>query len=543
LKSIRRGVLTLIAVALLPAPRVQSQEPAQPAPSPGTTTTPVAQSAATPVPSSFEITGEARSGKTPLPGATVTASNTLTGKKYAAITGTNGKFTFSRVPRGRYVVRIEFMGFALFTKEFVLNPENPSAKVDAELILASRQQEQTNNAAAGIAAGRGFQSLALDSTLSALAGDNSGFASTGSGGGGQNNSDLSVLPLNGAGVDVSTESVSISGAQGRAQDFGNGSEEDLQGRIQEFRDRVQTQGGSNAFGSIPGFGAPGGGGQGGFGGGPGGGGIAIGRIGGRGLNVNQPHGTLYFSDDNSSLDATPFSLTGIPSFKSQYNQARFGANVGGPLNIPKIFNGGNKWYFFAGWNGSRGETPYDAFSRVPTLAERNGDFSGATYNDGTPVELFNPVNGTQYQYNGVLNQLNPALISPSAKALLQYIPLPNIPTTDTGQNFHYITSDASNSDAVILRLIHNFGSPPAPSPGGRGGGGGGGRGRRQQNNINFGLNWSRTSTNIVGPFPSLAGGTGTQGLNATAGWVYGKNRFTNNLRFGYNHNHISTTNL
>jgi hypothetical protein len=543
LKSIRRGVLTFLAVALLPAQRAQPQESAQPAPSQGRTSIAVQQNAAA-TPSSFEITGVARSGKTLLPGAAVTASNTLTGKKYAAVTGADGKFTFSGVARGRYVVRIEFMGFALFTKELVLNPENPSAKVDAELLLASRQQQQANNAAAGVAAGRGFQSLALESTLSALAAGNSGFGPTGAGGAGQNNSDLSVLPLNGAGADVPTESVSISGAQGRTQDFGNGSEEDLQGRVQEFRDRLQTQGGG-AFGAVAGSGIPGGG-AGGFGGGPGGGGIAIGRIGGRGFNINQPHGTLYFSDDNSALDATPFSLTGIPSIKSQYNQAHFGANVGGPLNIPKIFNGGNKWYFFTGWNGSRGETPYDAFSRVPTLAERNGDFSGATYNDGTPVRLFNPVTGTQYQYNGVFNQVNPALISPSAKALLQYIPLPNISMTDTGQNFHYITSDASNSDAVILRLIHNFGSPPTPNPNGRGGGGGGGGrggGRRQQNNINFGLNWSRTSTNIVGPFPSLAGGTGTQGLNATVGWVYGKNRFTNNLRFGYNHNHVSTTNL
>jgi trimeric autotransporter adhesin len=535
LKSILRGMLTFTSVALLLALSLHAQEsaPAPPHTSAPTPTTP--NSAST----SFEISGAARSGKTPLPGATVTASNTLTGKKYAALTGTDGKFNFSGIVRGRYVVRIEFMGFALFTKEVVLNPENPSTKVDAELLLASRQQQQANSSIAGIAAGRGFQSLAVDSTLAALAGENSTPGATGPGTMGLSGSDLSVLPMNGAGADAPTESVSISGAQGRTQDFGNGSEEDLQGRIQEFRERLQRDG-DGAFGGMPGAGGPGGG----FAGG-GGGGINIGRIGGRGFNINQPHGLLYFSDDNSALDATPYSLTGIPSVKSQYNQARFGANVGGPLNIPHIFNGGSKNFFFVGWNGSRGDSPYDFFSRVPTLDERNGNFSGATYNDGTPVALFNPANGTQYQYNGVLNQLDPALISSASKALLQYIPLPNISTTASGQNFHYITSDASNTDAVTLRLVHNFGSTPTPNSNGRGGGGGGGRGggRRQQNNVNFGLNWSRSSTNIVNPFPSLAGGTGTQGLNATAGWVYGKNRFTNNLRFGYNHNHVSTTNL
>ena len=277
----------------------------------------------------------------------------------------------------------------------------------------------------------------------------------------------------------------------------------------------------------------------------GGGPIMIGRMGGRGFNINQPHGVLYFSDDTSTLDATPFSLSGFPIAKSQYNQARFGANVGGPLKIPKLFDGGNKWFFFAGWNGSRGDTPYDAFSTVPTLDERNGNFSNATYNNGAPVQIFNPANGQQYQFNGVPNAIDPTLFSTAAKSLLQFIPLPNIPLTSTGQNFHFVTSDASNSDAVIFRLVHNFGSSTGPSlfSGGGGGGGGGRGGGRRQNNINFGLNWTRSSTGIVNPFPSLAGGTSTQGLNASAGWVYGKNRVTNNLRFNYNHNHVSTTNL
>src|SRR5258707_6137681 len=63
------------------------------------------------------------------------------------------------------------MGFAPQTQEVVLKPETPAGKFDAEMILASRQQEQgVGNLAALITAGRGFQSLALDSTLSALAG-------------------------------------------------------------------------------------------------------------------------------------------------------------------------------------------------------------------------------------------------------------------------------------------------------------------------------------------------------------------------------------
>src|SRR5262249_7580963 len=218
-----------------------------------------------------------------------------------------------------------------------------------------------------------------------------------------------------------------------------------------------------------------------------------------------------------------------------------------PLNIPKIFNGGGKWFYFVGWNGSRGSTPYDSYSTVPTATERAGDFSDATYKDGSPVQIFDPATGLPLTFNGQANVIDPARISASAKALLQYIPLSNLNTAT--QNFHYVTSDDSDSDAVSLRLIHNFAGSGPGGPfggGGPGGGGGGGRGaggRRAQNNLNMGMNWSRNSTNIVNPFPSLAGSTNTQGLNASIGWTYGNARRTNSLRFNYNHNHVASTNL
>jgi hypothetical protein len=502
-------VVFLVVAVAVPCFDAQENPPAAPSPS-------------------YQIAGSVHSGKTPLPGVSLTASNTLTGKKYAAATVSDGTFVLTGLPRGRYVLRAEFMGFAPLTQDVVLNPENPSGKADLELILASRQVETNERSAAAATAGRGFQSLSIDSSEATLGAGNPGLAvGTGQTPGAN---DLSGLPLNGAGADAPTESVSISGVQGRTQDFGAGGEGDLQDRIQEFRDRAQQLG----FGGL---GGPGGGG--GFGGGPGGGGpIAFGRL-GRGFNVNQPHGNVYFYDDTSVLDARPFSLNGEALPKANYNQLHFGAYVGGPLNIPKIFNGGNKTFFFGGWSGTRGNTPFDALSTVPTATERSGDFSALT----TPI--YNPATGQQFQFNGQLNVIDPALITPQAQALLQYIPLPNLP--GTAQNYHQVTSAESNSDSLSLRLVHNFGPVPAqgnrtPGGGGRGGGGGGGRGR-SQNNLNLGLSWTKTTSNIVGAFPSLDGGTSTQGLNANAGWVYGKGRATNNLRFTYNHNHVSTTNL
>lgn len=537
MKSIALALLFLSAISLRaqdpppPSDSTPAQTPPQ-EPAPPESTTP----APPPAPVTFEITGTVRAGKTPLPGVTVTASNSLTGKKFTVATAANGTYTFTGLPRGRYVVRIEFMAFAPQTQEIVLKPETPSGKFDAEMILASRQQDQgvLGNLAPLIAAGRGFQSLSVDTALSALA--NGGAAAMMGGGQNGNGGDLSSLPLNGAGADAPTESVSISGAQGRTQDFGGGSEDDIQERIQEFRERAQREGGGLQGG---GQGGPGGGGLGGPPGGP----IMISRLTPRNFNINQPHGMLYASDDTGSLDAKSYSLTGLPTAKASYNLPRFGALLGGPLNIPKIFNGGNKWFFFAGWNGNRGSTPYDAFSTVPTLAERAGDFSAATYKDGSPVQIFNPATGQQFQSNGQLNVIDPSLISASAKSLLSFIPLPNL--NSPTQNFHYVTSGSSSSDSVNFRLIHNFGAagPGLLNFGGPGGGGGGGGRRRAQNNINFGMNWTRSSTTTVNPFPSLNGGNSMQGLNASAGWTYSRGRKTNLFRVNYNHNHVATTNL
>ena len=535
MKVFVRGLVVVLALALIGAVCfvciASGQEPPPIA----------APASAAAAPQTFEITGSVRNGKTLLPGVAVSASNTLTGKKYLTVTATNGAFAFVNLPRGRYVVRVEFMGFATLTQEIVLNPDHPAGKVDAELILASRQKEQQEEVATQ-SARRGFQSLAASGALTGLGGEAANSGLSGNGGNGSS-SDAMGMPLNGAGSDSPTESVSISGAQGRTQDFGNGSQQDLEDRIEEFRERAQASGNVLQGGGPGGPGGPGG--FGGGAGGPGGGPVMIGRF-GRGFNVNQPHGFLYFQDDNSGLDARPYSLTGIPAEKASYNQARFGANIGGPLNIPKLFDGGGKWFFFAGWNGSRGSTPYDFYSTVPTLAERGGNFSAATYNDGLPVQIFNPATGQQFQYNGVLNAIDPANFSPAASALLQYIPLPNMAASASGQNYHLVTTGESESDAVNLRLIHNFGGTagmPGP-PGAPGGGGrGGGRRGRNQNNLNLGLNWARSKTDSIGIFPSLDGGSSTQGLNANAGWVYGKGHVTSNLRFTYNHNHVATTNL
>src|SRR5262245_55675571 len=365
----------------------------------------------------FVVHGIVKSAKAPLPGAAVTASNTLTGKKVSTATAIDGSFTLTLPSRGRYVIKVEQAAFAPTTKEVVITPETPQASVDADLMLASRaqilaaQQQQAAGAAQQIAtalANRGMQSLAVtESDPGSVPGSGGANDASLQGAGG--------LPLNGAGTDAPTESVSITGAMGQAQNFGMNPDE-IQDRIQEFRDRMQREGGLGGGGGpvILAGGGPGGGR--GFGGGPG-----IFTLGGRmgRFNINQPHGSIFYSTDNSIFDAAPYALNnrnvlGGPQQKPEYDQNRFGVTIGSPLHIPHVVKD-DKTFVFLNWTGGRNENPYDQFSTVPTLAERQGNFSSLSN------QLIDPRTQQPIPGNIITN------IDPAAQALRPFIPLPNLP--------------------------------------------------------------------------------------------------------------------
>jgi trimeric autotransporter adhesin len=553
-------------------PAVQSAPPAQPAteqPAQSPTTQPsqpdAIQSSA-PVVTGGDIHGIVKAGNTPLPGATITAANTLTGKKISTSTGIDGIYSLHLASNGRYVIRAEMPAFAAATSEALINATNRDAKVDLNLMLASRaaaaaqQQQGAIQQLAQALGNRGFQSLAVNgSDMSSLANSVAGGGEAnlnGNMGGNGNTPDSTTLAnagLPSIGTEGATESVSVSGAMGRTQSFGI-SQDEIEDRIREFKERGGQPGGGQFFqiGGGPGGGGPGGPPMG--GGGGGGGPIMIfGGGGGRGFgnfNINKPHGMVYYQAGNSIFDAKPYSLTGQPTTKPDYNQSRVGAFIGGPLNIPKIYNGGTKTFFFGGFSLARVSNPYDVFSTVPTQAERGGDFSAAQFtsgpNSGLPVQIFNPQTGQPFAGNVI-----PASqISSSAQSLLRFIPLPNLPGAT--QNFHYVTSLDNNSDSINLRVVHNFGQGGLFGPfggggggGGRGGRGGGGKGGRNRphNNINFGFNYNGSHSNQATPFPTMGGTNKTRGFSLNGGWTFGTGRFNNNLHFNWNHNRIDLSNL
>src|SRR5437660_1026714 len=76
-----------------------------------------------------EISGTVKAGNTPLPGVSISATNTLTGQKALTSTDLDGSFKLTVPANGRYVVRAELAAFATITKEALINAANRTASV------------------------------------------------------------------------------------------------------------------------------------------------------------------------------------------------------------------------------------------------------------------------------------------------------------------------------------------------------------------------------------------------------------------------------
>jgi hypothetical protein len=508
------------------------------------------------------ILGIVQSGGSPLPGVTVTATNSATKEIVSTSTDLNGQYQLKVPSLGNYNVETSMAAFANGTKPADVNDGSVPVRLDFDVVLASRTQQAAAEPRRTVGfRGRGAQALEAQQTTpnNAQQPENQQEELTS-----QPPADVQVP---GFSQDAPTESVAVLGNTAETT-FGNNFNFDRD-QIQQFIDQQfganggrggDAGNGQGGQGGPGGAGGPGGfangGGRGGRGGGGGGGrggggqrGFAFGR-GGRGFGATTPRGNLSYQLADSGLDAAPYSLTGQQLTKTPYTQNTLTASVGGPLVIPHLVKSTSTFYTVT-YTGTRNRTPNDWFSTVPTLAERAGDFSESTIRNGVaagnPVQLFDPVLHTPI----ASNVLPSTMLDPAAVGLLRFIPEPNLP--GTLQNFHYTTATTNNANNVNIRLNHSFANPQQQQQQGRGrngfaggqrGGGGGGRGGRGRgSNINFGLQIQKQNSITANPFPSVGGNSTTTGANATFGYVRQFGRINNSINLNYNRSNRTGTNL
>ncbi len=211
---------------------------------------------------------------------------------------------------------------------------------------------------------------------------------------------------------------------------------------------------------------------------------AFGHTGGGTINkvmrtgTNTFHGSAYYFMQPSDLAANNFfnNRAGIPVPDSKFNQ--WGGTAGGPVLLPKLFNGRNKLFWFFAMERITGSQPNTKFVTVPTAAERLGDFSsllalGSNYQIYNPYSATTsgstvtrqpfrcdaagnplPVNttsaigagyGTQANTGTACNKLPAALLNPIAQAYLQFYPAPNVTGAANGFG-NYGNSSTTDDD-------------------------------------------------------------------------------------------------
>ncbi len=496
------------------------------------------------------IHGVVKAGTVPLPGVSVTASNTLTGKKYSTTTDVTGSYTLVVPQNGRYVLKTELAAFAPITQQALLNATSRDQTANFSLQLASRaeQQEERQTAGATQYGGAGTQALNLLGAASDL-------IQAGAGGGGAEAG--AQLPSLAGNSDFSSgESVAVTGQTGTTNPFAGVDFSQMRENAELNQSLNGGQGGQGGQGG-PGGGPGGGGGFGGGGGGFGGGGFGGGggRGGGRGgfgggrgnfrnFKANQPHGALFWNGGNGALNAEDYALRGQPIVEPAYASNRFGATLMTAPYIPKLLTSDKNDMIFFTLSGTRSSTPFDEYATVPTLAERSGNFSGLTTESGTAIPIYDPGCGAGDPNKGKPfpgNMIPANCLSPQATKLLNYVPAPNLP----GQNENYqrLTSAQSNDTVLGFRFIHSFGSTSGTNPLirlARQYMGQGNQGITQNINVNF--NYNHAASDNVNIFPELGGKSQTHQYSLQLGYSIGKGRLTNNLTANWNRTHTQVSN-
>ena len=142
--------------------------------------------------------------------------------------------------------------------------------------------------------------------------------------------------------------------------------------------------------------------------------------------TSQYHGSLFEYLQNDALDADPYGFSG----KAPKHFNTFGGSLGGPLSIPRLYNGKDKTFFFLDYEGNRRSTAIAEQFLVPTQAERNGNLAALC---------------------PTCSAIPTGSINPTATALLSYYPLPNV-SGQSNYNYENFQSTPARTDGADLRI-------------------------------------------------------------------------------------------
>jgi hypothetical protein len=366
-------------------------------------------------------------------GATVTIRNVHTNFTQAVTTGADGLYRFPALSLGTYEVSVQAPGFQRFVRSGIEIQVAESARADAQLgvgEVSATVQVSSNT-------------LAVDTESSALRGV-------------VDSKSISELPLNGRDVtrlvllvpgtvDAPTgpyqqafdipgrSAIPAGGGRGNMVNYsldGSNSNDNYTNvnnplpnpdAIQEIV--VQT----NAFSAR------------------------YGQSGGAAVNVitrsgtNSLHGSAFEYLRNTDLNAENVLSGKTDGLKRN----QFGFSLGGPVLIPKLYDGRNKTFFLTSYQGTKvSSLPTSSTAILPTTAERSGDFSGIS------TKIVDPI--TNQPFPG--NIIPASRLGTLAQKAFQYLPVPaSLPNQPAGTIF-VVSPNQQNLSEFLIKVDHQTAS-------------------------------------------------------------------------------------
>ncbi len=172
--------------------------------------------------------------------------------------------------------------------------------------------------------------------------------------------------------------------------------------------------------------------------------------------TNAFHGEAFEYNRSKGTGAkTDFLGTGVAAPRPPYQRNEYGANLSGPIIIPHLYNGKDKSFFFAAYEGFRLTQSYTLNTAQPTLLERAGDFSelltpnSSCNPTSAPIIIKDPNTGIAYTNNKI----------PTPNAVTQQllnILYPKPTQSGCGTNTYEQVQELSQSSRFSLRVDHRF---------------------------------------------------------------------------------------
>lgn len=367
-------------------------------------------------------------------GATVTARNLDTGLSFTANSSSAGIYSIPNLPPGRYAVSADFTGMKEFIQNGVTITVGSTTSLNISMELGARTQtvvvnadaQQLETATSDI--GATVERPLIENLPLEVSGTVRnpvqfitlvpGFVGNVSNNPGSNNTD--DFKVNGGqetATDILVDGVSISLVSPNTQ-MNKGISTDA---VQEFK--VLQSNFSPEYGES-------------------GDGIVSLTL---KSGTNQFHGSAYDYLRNRALDANSWTNNTLGLPRSVNTQNDFGGTAGGPIYIPKFFDGRDKSFFFVAYEGFRFRTGGTSLLSLPPESFRNGDFS-ALLQQTNPLQLYDPT--THNPISGNLLSNDPNYVE--SKVIKSLFGL--LPPTNGGLTNNVVDPTVSKTSADIFDI-------------------------------------------------------------------------------------------